>query len=365
MTMTERHEYQYADAVSDHFMCPVCRSVLVEPVQTRCGHIFCTPCIESALSHSRTCPVDRAALTQSDLLPAPKIIANIVNELLVVCPNQSEGCPNVLQRQLLGTHLEKECDYAWVLCPGAECDEMVLRKDLSGDGECAHEMEMCEMCKRIIRDNEAHVSICPAVEVSCRYCSTHIQRGDLDAHLSGCPEAVSTCPAEDVGCPWTGPRRELSDHTLLCTLVLIAPALRTQASRISALESENHRLRSSLHSLSQPPLDPSLTREFETLVLDQERLRNDVASMDMQNRMFVMNEGIRMREEVQELRTAVWQLKAQVHWLMVDRERRMGSAGVGIPSSRPGSSELGGHGQERGEPPRRLNDNLRQLDVKL
>ncbi|KAL6070110.1 LON peptidase N-terminal domain and RING finger protein 3 [Balamuthia mandrillaris] len=42
--------------------CPLCRSVLYEPITTPCGHNFCKPCLLRALDYSPKCPICRESL---------------------------------------------------------------------------------------------------------------------------------------------------------------------------------------------------------------------------------------------------------------------------------------------------------------
>lgn len=47
-------------------MCPICYELLnskLKPTTTRCGHIFCTPCLEAFLRTSKKCPTCNANVT--------------------------------------------------------------------------------------------------------------------------------------------------------------------------------------------------------------------------------------------------------------------------------------------------------------
>ena len=44
----------------DHIECPVCYSLIIEPIKIKCGHIFCLTCIEKLILDANVkCPLDR------------------------------------------------------------------------------------------------------------------------------------------------------------------------------------------------------------------------------------------------------------------------------------------------------------------
>ncbi|KAI0360415.1 hypothetical protein OH77DRAFT_680634 [Trametes cingulata] len=47
--------------------CPICLESASTPTATSCGHIFCAPCVRSALRVDRSCPVCRASAHPRDL----------------------------------------------------------------------------------------------------------------------------------------------------------------------------------------------------------------------------------------------------------------------------------------------------------
>ena len=63
-------------------------------------------CLIKSLEISPTCPIDRLPLSLSLVIPAPKIINKLVDELLVSCPFKSKlGCSFICQRDLIAAHL--------------------------------------------------------------------------------------------------------------------------------------------------------------------------------------------------------------------------------------------------------------------
>jgi hypothetical protein len=143
----------YLAQVDDNLCCPICRSPLIDPETTKCRHTFCADCIAGALQISQTCPVDRSPLGPRDVTAAPIMIANIVNDLSVLCPNGGLGCAVTQPRSLVKSHLKDDCGFVTVECPG--CEEKILRRDLQD--ECMHTEVECSHCLAMIRQLEIQV----------------------------------------------------------------------------------------------------------------------------------------------------------------------------------------------------------------
>jgi len=115
-------------------------------------HTFCKQCITQALETAQSCPIDRQPLSSEDIRSAPKIVASLVNELLVGCPR---GCGVDVERGCLQGHLKGDCDLEEIKCL---CGETVTRRekrsvieteqsDSSEDEhECIHEWRSCTSC---------------------------------------------------------------------------------------------------------------------------------------------------------------------------------------------------------------------------
>jgi hypothetical protein len=116
-------------------------------------HIFCQRCITRALQSSQLCPIDRSPLPTEDLKPAPKIVASLVNELLVQCPR---SCGAKVERGCLPGHVKGNCDLEEIPCV---CGIGVSKRDLKtvievenlqGDETavvpCVHEWLACPDC---------------------------------------------------------------------------------------------------------------------------------------------------------------------------------------------------------------------------
>ena len=57
--------------MSEKWTCPLCHKSLKSPVVTKCGHVFCWPCISESLSRSDppSCPTCQHPLKKEDIIP--------------------------------------------------------------------------------------------------------------------------------------------------------------------------------------------------------------------------------------------------------------------------------------------------------
>ncbi|KAI1796494.1 hypothetical protein LXA43DRAFT_622017 [Ganoderma leucocontextum] len=123
--------FTYLEPPNANLVCCICRSPFIEPCTTRtCSHTFCYDCIAQAIHINRQCPIDRAPLSLRDLAPADPVIRNLVDELIVRCPQQSLGCSYTCQRLLLPGHLNDVCQYIQLPCPQEHCSQPILRRDV-------------------------------------------------------------------------------------------------------------------------------------------------------------------------------------------------------------------------------------------
>lgn len=133
--------------------------------ETDFRHIFCQSCITQALQSSSLCPIDRLPLSSDDIKPAPKIVASLVNELVVRCPRE---CGVDVERGCLNGHLKGTCDLETIAC---SCGELITRRDQRRvmeseqieDGKeteigCVHEWQRCNDCAATFRRLNRNVS---------------------------------------------------------------------------------------------------------------------------------------------------------------------------------------------------------------
>ncbi|KAL4225196.1 PDZ domain binding [Mactra antiquata] len=109
------HLYDYHQAVDEDLMCHICLQPLVNPIDTKCGHTYCSKCLKNYLKLQKQCPIDRQALTVSDCQQSSLLVRRLLDKLLVVCPNV-DYCEEVLPRSELEAHLTHRCRGAVKKC---------------------------------------------------------------------------------------------------------------------------------------------------------------------------------------------------------------------------------------------------------
>lgn len=109
------HLYDYYQPVDEDMTCHICLQPLVNPIDTKCGHTFCSRCLKNYLKVQHMCPVDRQPLTLKDCQQSSVLVRRLLDKLLVVCPNV-DYCEDVLPRSELEAHLLHRCRGAITKC---------------------------------------------------------------------------------------------------------------------------------------------------------------------------------------------------------------------------------------------------------
>ncbi|EEC00538.1 RING finger protein, putative [Ixodes scapularis] len=147
----------YDPAPDEELICVVCHSVLQEPVECRCRHVFCRRCIHEWLHKNSSCPVCRKRVLASSLVPALPLVQNMVSRLKVKC--RSPGCGARVAVENYVAHMGA-CEFGEAPCPHEACEHRCPRRDL-----------------------EDHVKTCPRREVACELgCDSVLSADQLTAH---------------------------------------------------------------------------------------------------------------------------------------------------------------------------------------
>ncbi|XP_073439647.1 E3 ubiquitin-protein ligase LNX isoform X2 [Dendrobates tinctorius] len=104
----ENHFYTYTEEVDDDLICHICLHALLEPLDTPCGHTYCTLCLTNFLLHENFCPMDRKHIMLQSCKKSTVLVKNLLDKLMVICP-LNEQCQDVLQRCDLEDHLLNRC----------------------------------------------------------------------------------------------------------------------------------------------------------------------------------------------------------------------------------------------------------------
>uniref|UniRef100_U3BPN7 E3 ubiquitin-protein ligase LNX n=1 Tax=Callithrix jacchus TaxID=9483 RepID=U3BPN7_CALJA len=107
-SLEENHFYSYPEDVDDDLICHICLQALLDPLDTPCGHTYCTLCLTNFLVEKDFCPMDRKPLVLQHCKKSSILVNKLLNKLLVTCPFR-EHCTQVLQRCDLEHHFQTSC----------------------------------------------------------------------------------------------------------------------------------------------------------------------------------------------------------------------------------------------------------------
>ncbi|BFZ58869.1 TNF receptor-associated factor 5 [Savitreella phatthalungensis] len=363
----------YPEAVAQSLHCPICKNVLLQPLETACHHVFCSRCVRRALADKRECPVDRISLPngERDLTPCSRLVHQLIDELEVICP--SAGCTKELPRGLLRYHLAHECPHFLVACPDTACTKTITRQELLAGGACPHTPVACDHCGNMIEEGYRiqHLDECSELSHQCAYCADELSADDIRVHRQLCEYAPVDCKASAMGCDWHGLRGDALDHDRACVLVKMLPYLEKQRKTQDLLRLQGLVMRDYLYSTADrrggeglihprssmaeitpddvPELDSVLeisteysrdrqylfsTLEHQAAALDH--LHNIVATSEQQTRAQLQQDSARHRDEMQYVRGAIHTLRGQLHAVVhqlhhAQMGSRPGSFGAGVP----------------------------------
>jgi hypothetical protein len=249
---------------------------------------------------------------------------------------------------------------------------------------------------------QEHVQeLCPSLKTTCPDCQVTVFRKALREHIEACPEAIHPCAASKYGCPIKMKRAELGTHEQNCPLITIGPYFEAQNSRLDSMELtvrhlqqrneifedglasirstlvESSRAFSAHHNntatnnTNDTPDAPSasnsrsnprsstttddsatpLSNATTYLLSLHESLREEVAQLshaitdlDARASMAIMNECLRLKEDMAHTNAAVNSVRMQVQWLMNPRlhqGQRAAAAGASTGGQSSGDGRAG------------------------
>lgn len=187
----------------------------------------------------------------------------------------------------------------------------------------------------------------------CEDCGTTVVQRTLKHHTETCPEVLSPCAASKYGCSAKVRRAEITSHEQQCPLVAISPYFEAQNTRINSLEltmrhlnqrneifedgisnirttlADSSRIRNGRSEVTSPAsADESSDRSNATnyLLAVHESLRDEVqqislalTDLDARASMSIMNECLRIKEDMAHTNAALNSVRMQVQWLMNPR----------------------------------------------
>ncbi|PLW27494.1 hypothetical protein PCANC_09518 [Puccinia coronata f. sp. avenae] len=194
--------YDYVSEPNENLMCPICRNPFLEPVMCEStDHIFCQSCLIKSLEVSATCPIDRLPLSLSLIVPAPKMINKLVDELLVYCPYKTKlDCSFVCQRDLIHTHLRSH---------QVQLDEQELNSSLQSSKDQSVSSVDKSLVKSTLLDHPSTNSSRLRFQWLDNYATLAIDPSDQTQIISASDFTTNTtqlshCPFERFGCSFVG-----------------------------------------------------------------------------------------------------------------------------------------------------------------
>ncbi|KAF2686584.1 hypothetical protein K458DRAFT_297784 [Lentithecium fluviatile CBS 122367] len=244
---------QYVSKPDSNLMCLICHCPFSDPLQLECEHIFCGDCLHTWEAQQaqqaqqrnreladRKCPTCRTKYTGTRAVP--KIIASMLDELVVNCPHTRAGCKWVDQRSNVKDHVMLYCEYTPVACSSFDCRHHIAQKDYHKG--CLHYTVSCEQCHTSMMKKDLEVCVtdhqrtaCAGRSTNCPHCSCELLRLDLKAHIKDvCGKVVVPCQGAIVGCAFSAERAEVVTHEKGCPMATMAPHFRDQQARIERNE---------------------------------------------------------------------------------------------------------------------------------
>ena len=221
MAASGGYQCDFVGAVSEDFVCGICKHVAREPHLTGCcGETFCKACITPVLEDKKPCPSCQK-INEFKTVPYVKYQQRIL-ALEVRCTMKDRGCEWTGKLEGLEAHLDVntgDCEYVDVECPN-KCDQAVEKRKLTTHltDSCPKREFICRHCNfkatyEVVSND--HWPQCSFYPVPCpNACGIQaIERGDLDAHLLQCPLEEVECTFLHAGCNNTKlPRQDMEKH---------------------------------------------------------------------------------------------------------------------------------------------------------
>ncbi|XP_029453853.1 TNF receptor-associated factor 3 [Rhinatrema bivittatum] len=328
------YKEKFLKPVEDKYKCETCHLVLCNPRQTECGHRFCETCMNALLSSSSPICVACQEVIIKDKVFKDNCCRREVLALQMYCRNENRGCNEQIALGNLLVHLKSDCQFEELTCPRSDCKEKVLRKDLSDHIEksCKYRETTCKYCKShvpIIELQKHEEMECPSVVVSCPHnCSVKsLLRSELNAHLSECVNAPSTCSFKRYGCSFKGTKQQIKAHessSAVQHVNLMKEWSNSLETKVSVLQSESLEKNKSIQSLHNQMCSfeveierhKEMLRSNEARILQLQRVIDGQADklkdLDKEIRYLRQNgdEADSMKSSMESLQTRVAQLES-------------------------------------------------------
>ena len=235
---------------------------------------------------------------------------------------------------------------------------------------------------------QEHVQeLCPSLKTTCPDCEATVFRKALREHIDACPEAIHSCAASKYGCPVKVKRAELVVHEQNCPLITMGPYFEAQNARLDSMEltirhlqqrneifedglasirstlvessrvmsARNPDIPAEANSQTRPSNSSGPANEqydnsnassnattyllalHESLREEVGQLSHAITDLDARASMAIMNECLRLKEDMAHTNAAVSSIRMQVQWLMNPRIHQSQRTGVRTNNSNNGN----------------------------
>uniref|UniRef100_UPI00398EAA9C TNF receptor-associated factor 2-like n=1 Tax=Pristiophorus japonicus TaxID=55135 RepID=UPI00398EAA9C len=235
-------------------LCSSCGFLLIQPKQTKCGHRYCTTCLDSFFltSDEADCCICQEKLHRSQVY-MDRAAENDAFATVVACPARRDGCDwkGSLHSYLSSHRAQCEAQVRSCVHAPSGCSAAGPRKKMEHHEaeECEWRMQHCPYCDApcacvLMKE---HVTVCSQCEEDCSLCGRRgLSKEELNKHcdvdLGDCPQVKVSCPFERVGCQEKPQRGVLGVHLQEAqqahTMQLLSLALNLQ-SKLSSTEEVN------------------------------------------------------------------------------------------------------------------------------
>lgn len=200
--------YMYRDEshISKSMICTICAEPWIAPVMTpQCGHVFCEKCIHTWLRHNHSCPHDRTMLDSRQMVSAPRILRELVDELVVIC---SLGCGWEGRRDAWKPHLETACpeaDRLGDLAPVIGSPSSHATEDTEGDDNFKDRWRQLVKSMHVMKKElKEHVAVIEKWKDKVAQLQLQLKQAD-DSNLAETPESPSSDgPMHEATCDFCG-----------------------------------------------------------------------------------------------------------------------------------------------------------------
>ncbi|XP_046854770.1 serine/threonine-protein kinase/endoribonuclease IRE2-like [Xenia sp. Carnegie-2017] len=189
--------------IHSRYFCGYCNLLMVNPIQTTCGHLFCQACFDILLGGpDPKCSKDQEKLSKKNAFP-DNCTKRELKSIRLHCP--SEQCKWFGAYEELEGHFAV-CEHALINCIHKQCN-IQLPRSLLGEhlkNECEYRNVKCEYCGKDVPYaslKKLKEIMCENYRVVCKYCFPLIPSKEMEHDESTMGDEVPTkCEFQAIVC---------------------------------------------------------------------------------------------------------------------------------------------------------------------